>query len=171
MADFKAEDYRLTDPLDPDRSRASDQRPIESEQLMPQSRSMSGVVSFLSSNERNGRWQLPRKFRVLAVMGNVEIDLREAEVGYGLSVIEAVSVLGNVEITVPPEIAVECDGSGLLGAFTLKYRGPTSAAAANREKTLRITGNAYAGNVEVVVKGPDEGALKKLGRTFRRRRQ
>ncbi|PYO05717.1 MAG: hypothetical protein DMD30_13695 [Gemmatimonadetes bacterium] len=132
---------------------------------------MSGVVSFLSSNERNGRWQLPRKFRALAVMGNVEIDLREAEIGYGVSVIEAVSVLGNVEITVPPEIAVECDGGGLLGSFTLKYRGPANPAAANREKTLRITGSAYAGNVEVVVKGPDEGVLAKLGRNLGMRRE
>ena len=171
MADFKAEDYRLTDPLDAHRSGASDQHPRQSEQLVPRSQSMSGVVSFLSSNERNGRWQLPRKFRALAVMGNVEIDLREAEIGYGVSVIEAVSVLGNVEITVPPEIAVECDGGGLLGSFTLKYRGPANPAAANREKTLRITGSAYAGNVEVVVKGPDEGVLAKLGRNLGMRRE
>ena len=171
MADFKAEDYRLTDPLDAHRSQASDQYPSQSEQLVPRSQSMSGVASFLSSNERNGRWQLPRKFRALAVMGNVEIDLREAEIGYGVSVIEAVSVLGNVEITVPPEIAVECDGGGLLGSFTLKYRGPANPAAANREKTLRITGSAYAGNVEVVVKGPDEGVLAKLGRNLGMRRE
>ncbi len=171
MADFKAEDYRLTDPLDAHRSQASDQHPSQSEQLVPRSQSMSGVVSFLSSNERNGRWHLPRKFRALAVMGNVELDLREAEIGYGLSVIEAVSVLGNVEITVPPEIAVECDGGGLLGSFTLKYHGPANPAAANREKTLRITGSAYAGNVEVAVKGPDEGVLVKLGRNLGMRRE
>src|SRR5437660_10933817 len=136
MADFKAEDYRLTDPLDAHRSQASDQYPSQSEQLVPRSQSMSGVASFLSSNERNGRWELPRKFRGLAVMGNVEIDLREAEVGYGLSVIEAVAVMGNIEITIPPEIAVECDGGGLLGSFTLRYDGRISPTAANREKTL-----------------------------------
>ena len=136
------------------------------EQLTTQSQAMSGVVSFLSSNERNGRWHLPRKFRALAVMGNVELDLREAEIGYGLSVIEAVSVMGNIEITVPPGIAIECDGGGLLGSFSLKYQGPANPAAANRERTVRITGNAYVGNVEVVVKGPDEGMLVKLGRTL-----
>lgn len=120
----------------------------------------------MSSNERNGRWPLPRKFRALAVLGNVELDLREAEIGYGLSVIEAVAVMGNIEITVPPDIAIECDGGGLLGSFTLKYQGPANPAAANRDRTVRITGNAYAGNVEVVVKGPDVGMLTKLGRTF-----
>jgi len=171
MADFRAEDYRLTHPLEANRGQASDQHPNEGEQLVPQSHSMSGVVSFLSSNERRGRWELPRKFRALAVMGNVEIDLREAEVGYGLSVIEAVAVMGNIEITIPPEIAVECDGGGLLGSFTLRYDGRISPTAANREKTLRITGSAYAGNVEVKVEGPDESMLTKLGRRFGRQRQ
>ena len=28
-----------------------------------------GLVSFFSSNEREGRWELPRHFRVLAVLG------------------------------------------------------------------------------------------------------
>src|SRR4051812_44580965 len=90
--------------------------------------SMSGVVSFLSSNERDGRWQLPRKFRALAVLGSVELDLRDADIGYGLSTIECVAVLGNIEITVPPEISVDCDGDSLLGTFTLKYNKRVSPA-------------------------------------------
>jgi hypothetical protein len=166
MSEFRAEDYRLTDRPESLRSEAAELPSSQAEQLVPHAQSMSGVVSFLSSNERKGRWQLPRKFRALAVLGNVELDLREAEIGYGLSVIEAVAVLGNVEITVPTDIAVECDGGGLLGSFALKYRGPANPAAGSREKTVRITGNAYAGNVEVVVKGPDEGMLTRLGRTF-----
>src|SRR5438045_6233004 len=119
MTDFRAEDYRLSEPL---LGRAEEEHPGENTQLVPISSSISGVVSFLSSNERKGRWQLPRRFRALAVLGNVELALREAEIGYGLSVIEAVAVLGNIEITVPPDVAVECDGDGLLGSFALKYR-------------------------------------------------
>ena len=82
MADFKAEDHRLTNP---DYSRPGN----ESRQLIPEPRGVQGVVSFLSSNERQGPWELPRRFRALAVLGNVELDLRGAEIGYGLSVIEA----------------------------------------------------------------------------------
>src|SRR6266568_3739346 len=133
MADFKAEDHRLSNPAEPrprdytgwrdqDRESPPSYRD-QGQQVVPDSKSTSGVVSFLSSTEREGRWQLPRRFRALAVMGNVELDLRAAEIGYGLSVIEAVAVMGNVEITVPPEIAVECDGDSFLGTFTLKYHG------------------------------------------------
>ena len=147
MADFKAEDHRLTNP---DYSRPGS----ESRQLIPEPRGVQGVVSFLSSNERQGPWELPRRFRALAVLGNVELDLRGAEIGYGLSVIEAVAVLGNVEITVPPEIAVECDGDSFMGTFTLKYENRASPSMANRERIVRVTGSAYAGAVTVSVKGP-----------------
>jgi hypothetical protein len=166
MSDFKAEDYRLTDPMSLPRPDAVAQARSESEQLVPHAAPMSGVVSFLSSNERQGHWELPRRFRALAVLGNVELDLREAEVGYGVSVIEAVAVLGNIEITIPPEIAVESDGDSLLGSFTIKYDGRISPAAASRERVIRITGSAYAANVEITVKGPDEPMLKKIGRTL-----
>lgn len=162
MSDFRAEDHRLTNPFEHPRGYASEQ----GEQLVPDSRSTSGVVSFLSSTEREGRWQLPRRFRALAVMGNIEIDLRAAEIGYGLSVIEAVAVLGNVEITISPEIAVECDGDSLLGSFVLKYEGRANPAAASRDRVVRVIGTAYAGAVTVSVKGPDEktlAAMRKAG--------
>jgi hypothetical protein len=120
-----------------------------------------GLVSFLSSNEREGRWELPRHFRALAVFGNIELDLRDAVIGIGVSVIEAVAVMGNIEITVPPEVTVECDGDSLLGSFVVKYKGRVSAEATGL-RTVRITGTAYVSSIEITVKGPDEGLLKRL---------
>jgi hypothetical protein len=154
MSDYKAEDHRLTNPAysPPEREGSLLTPAREAERVQ-------GVVSFLSSTEREGKWEVPRRFRALAVMGNVELDLRAAEVGYGLSVIEAVAVLGNIEITVPPEIAVECDGDSFMGSFTLKYQGRASPSSANRERTLRVTGSAYAGAVTVNVKSADDKNL------------
>jgi hypothetical protein len=135
---------------------------------MPET-SRGGVVSFLSSNEREGRWELPRHFRVLAVLGNVELDLREAVIGIGVSVIEAVAVMGNIEITVPPDVAVESEGDSLLGSFVVKYKGPASAASANGLRTVRIIGTAYVSSVEICVKGPDAGMLNRLRKMSLRR--
>jgi hypothetical protein len=153
MSDFK--------PLDELTSR--DRAPYypASYPLAPQE-ARGGVVSFLSSTEREGRWELPRHFRALAVLGNVELDLRDAVIGLGVSVIEAVAVMGNIEITVPPDVAVESDGDSLLGSFVVKYKPRETAAAANGLRTLRITGTAYASSVEITVKGPDQGMLKRL---------
>ena len=127
---------------------------------------ITGIVSFLSSTEREGHWELPRHLRALAVLGNVELDLREAIVGVGLYVIEAVAVLGNVEIIVPPELHVDCDGEALIGSFTLQYEGRVNTAAARRETTIRVTGTAYAASVSVRVKGPDEDVLSRIGRNL-----
>jgi hypothetical protein len=164
MTEFKAEDYRLREAGGGRREAAfypGDSRVTD----LTHQRSHAGIVSFLSSNEKEGRWQLPRHFRALAVMGNVELDLREAEVGYGLSVIEAVAVMGNIELTIPPEITVECDGDSLLGTFTLKYVG-ASPTQASPDRVIRITGTAYVGAVSVTVKKPSRKMLERLARTF-----
>jgi len=146
MSEFRAKDHRLTNP-----GRSEPQS--EAASLVPeQRRTTAGVVSFLSSNERQGYWELPRRFRALAVLGNVELDLREAEIGIGLSVIEVVAVMGNVEITVPPDIAIECDGDSFMGTFALKYQR-ASPSMANRDRVLKVTGSAYLGSVTVSVKG------------------
>jgi hypothetical protein len=158
MSDFKAEDYRLTSP-------SYEPAPDYRAPGLTHERSHGGLVSFLSSNEREGKWELPRHFRALAVLGNVELDLREAEVGYGLSVIEAVAVMGNIELTIPPQISVECDGDSLLGTFTLKYVG-ASPTQASPDRVIRVTGTAYVGAVSVCVKGPSKKMLQRLARTF-----
>jgi hypothetical protein len=154
MSDFNPSDQRLT-------SETGAQYNAAAYPLAPQT-SRGGVVSFLSSNEREGRWELPRHFRALAVLGNVELDLRDAVIGIGVSFIEAVAVMGNIEITVPPDVTVESDGDSLLGSFVVKYKGSVTPAAANGLRTLRITGTAYASSVEISVKGPDEGMLARL---------
>ncbi len=159
MADYKSTDERPTRPYDANYVGAD--YPVA--KATPQS---AGVVSFLSSTEREGRWELPRHFRALAVLGNVELDLRGAEIGIGVSVIEAVAVMGNIEITVPPDVAVESEGDSLLGSFVVKYAKGVSAGTAIGHKKLRITGTAYAASVEVHVKGPDEPLFARLGRSL-----
>jgi predicted membrane protein len=96
------------------------------------------------------------------VAGSVELDLRDAVIGIGVSVIEAVAVMGNIEITVPPDVAVESEGDSLLGSFVVKYKGPASPASATGLRTVRIIGTAYLSSVEIRVKGHDEGMLKRL---------
>jgi hypothetical protein len=153
MSDLDPADHRLT--------RESDAQYPAAYPLAPET-SRGGVVSFLSSTEREGRWELPRHFRALAVLGNVELDLRDAVIGIGVSVIEAVAVMGNIEIIVPPDVAVESDGDSLLGSFAVKYKGAATAASATGLRTVRIIGTAYVSSVEISIKGPDEGMLARL---------
>jgi hypothetical protein len=161
MAEYKPTDERLTG-LEADY--VGQAYPLSAQQPLPPQ--AAGVVSFLSSTEREGRWALPRRFRALAVLGNVELDLRDAEIGIGVSVIEAVAVLGNIEITVPPDVAVESDGDSLLGSFVVKYAKGVSSGTPTGYKKLHITGTAYAASVEVHVKGADEPMAARIMRSL-----
>jgi hypothetical protein len=113
-----------------------------------------GLVSIFSENKKQGRWELPRHMRVLSMFGSATVDLRKALIAPGVSVIEALTILGNIEIVVPPDINVECDGDAFLGSFTMKRskRGPASVPARADAPVVRVIGDAYAAAVTVQVK-------------------
>jgi hypothetical protein len=127
-----------------------------------------GVVSIFSGNEKKGRWELPRYMRVLAIFGGVKIDLREAIVAPGESVIETLCIFGGIEIVVPPQLDVQCDGDAIMGAFTLhrSRKGPASLPPPRGAPVIRVIGDAYAGAVTIQLKAPREKALGHLRRKF-----
>jgi hypothetical protein len=126
-----------------------------------------GAVALLGNQTRHGEWLLPRLFRVVAALGNQTIDLTRARVGPGTSRIEIRAILGNVEITVPPELRVECDGSGLLGSFELDNK--VQSALPSDAPLISIGGTAFLANVEINVVDPNApGWFDKLAARFRK---
>ncbi|MGZ8811522.1 MAG: LiaF domain-containing protein [Thermoanaerobaculia bacterium] len=125
-----------------------------------------GLVSIFSGNEKKGRWELPRHMRVLAIFGGATIDLRQAVVLPGVSVIETLTIFGGIEIIVPPQIDVECDGDAIMGAFTLarSKKGPASFPPPPGAPLVRVIGDAYMGAVTVQVKAPREKVVDQLTR-------
>jgi hypothetical protein len=112
----------------------------------------SGVTVWWSNIKREGEWILPRIFRTFTFMGNTELDLTHARMSSQISEIEVRAVLGNVEITVPPEIRVICEGDGVGGSFEVVRVGeipPTPLDA----PTVKITGTAYLASVSVKIIG------------------
>jgi hypothetical protein len=116
-------------------------------------RPLRGIVSILGNRGVKGPWTLPPHLRVATILGNTEIDLREARLASETSVIEVLCVMGNVQITVPPDVVVECDGEQFLGSFEVHRRrdakNDVPPAGAPR---VRVVGKAIAGNAEVVVR-------------------
>jgi hypothetical protein len=119
-------------------------------ELIPERR---GAVAFLSSTNRDGDWILPRLFRIVAFMGNIELDLTSARVGLGESHIEIRCLWGNVEITVPPEIRIEVDGHPVLGVFEVERKAASSLSP--DAPLLRVTGSAIMGAVTIHVVDPN----------------
>ena len=111
-----------------------------------------GVMACLSSTTRNGGWVLPRLFRALAIMGEVKLDLRTIQLGPGTLEIHVRAFMGNVEITVPHNLRVECHGTPFLGEFTIKHRSKSMPSP--DAPLIRITGGSFMASVEVRVIDP-----------------
>jgi hypothetical protein len=111
-----------------------------------------GVTVWWSNIKREGEWILPRTFRVFTFMGNAELDLTWARMGEGVSEIEIRCILGNVEIKVPPDIRVQCDGDGVAGNFEVERIGEVPLPREDAP-TLRIIGAAYLGSVSIKIMG------------------
>ncbi len=120
------------------------------------------AVAILGSVERRGHWTVARSSEALAVLGSVVIDLRDVTLPPGVTTILVSAVLGSIEILVPPNIAVESDGSGILGSFEGVQRVPRDADP--DLPVLRVQGRAVLGSIEVVTRPNDarmaRGALR-----------
>jgi hypothetical protein len=120
-----------------------------------------GTMAFLSNVTREGDWTLPRNLRVLAVMGNVELDLTRARLSAGTSEIEIASVMGSITVLIPPDVRVDCEGEPVLGSFEMKRDAQSTTAP--DAPLVRIRGKAFFGSVEIRVVDPNAlGWLDKL---------
>lgn len=136
--------------------------PAERSLLADQPASDSMFAVFAGA-ERRGSWIVPRKLSATAVMGGVELDYREARFGPGVHELSVFACMGGVDVIVPEHIAVECNGSGIFGAFETFH---DDGAPDSERPILRITGLAVMGAVEVQSRRPGESR-----RQARRRRK
>ena len=104
------------------------------------------ALAVFGNIERRVSGGLGSRTRVLSVFGNVELDLRELRLPPGVTELHVRAVFGNIELTVPPTIAVECQGSPVFGSFATLDRVPQDSSG---QAVLRIVGHAVFGNVEV----------------------
>jgi hypothetical protein len=72
------------------------------------------IVAIMGGEQRKGRWRPSRRTNAIAVMGGVDIDLREAELADGAEIL-AIPVMGAVTVTVPDGVSVEMSGFALMG--------------------------------------------------------
>lgn len=140
-------DELLGDLPTPDAARASARRVPAGLEVMPPR-----ITTVLANLERGGQVVVPSRLEVRAVLGNVELDLRDAEFDGGVTEISVDAILGNVEIALPDRVEVENHGSAFLGSFSARRRRGSRRAEAPAA-TVRITGRAVLGNVEFESRG------------------
>jgi hypothetical protein len=112
------------------------------------------IVGIMGGAEKKGVWTPARQMFVLALMGGVQLDFREARMPPGVTEIVIFAVMGGAEIIVPPGVHVDLNGFALMGGFgQTGYAPPPTDPNA---PILRIGGFALMGGVEVNIRYPGE---------------
>jgi hypothetical protein len=94
--------------------------------------------------KRSGPWTVPAENSFRTWLGNIKLDLREAQVSATETHIHARALFGNIELLVPKGIAVEVQARTRLGRTNLQ--ASSEAAGAPR---IVLTGGTFSGNVNV----------------------
>jgi hypothetical protein len=122
------------------------------------------ILAMMGGGSRRGRWRPARKNTVVTIMGGAELDFREAVLGPGVTEVQVFALFGGTEVIVPPGMNVEVNGLALMGGFD--HQTDESVQHDPTAPTLRITGVACMGGVDVNTRYPGESA-----RDARRRRK
>jgi hypothetical protein len=102
-------------------------------------------VAIMSGARRSGPWVVPATYHAVAVMGAVDLDLRQATFAVAEITIRAFCLMGGITITVPEQVAVDVAGLGLMGGFDHSASAPGSPGA----PLIRVVGCACMGGVAI----------------------
>jgi hypothetical protein len=165
-----AELDRLVEDLEPAKAEETALAPsgrsrAELDQIAAHRPASKSIVAVMGAAERKGEWRVPETVKVFAFMGGVSLDLREVVLPPGTTTVQVVAFMGGVEIIVPPNLAIECEGAGIMGSFEAVDRAP--AIPEPDEPLLRVTGVAIMGGFEISTRLPGESARQ----AHRRRRK
>lgn len=105
------------------------------------------AIAIFGGVQRTGRWRVPRRLRAVAVFGGIELDLRHAELPAGSFVMDVRATFGDVQIVVPPNLAVEVHGSAIFGGFAHLDRVPPDPDP--NAPVLHVYGKAVFGGVSI----------------------
>jgi Domain of unknown function (DUF1707)/Cell wall-active antibiotics response 4TMS YvqF len=118
------------------------------------------IIAIFGGATRKGPWHVDPVIDVLTVFGGAELDFREAVLPGKEVTLRATSVLGGVEITVPPEMRVIDNGTAILGGREIKG-GPEELGPDS--PVLRIEGICVLGGIEVRRKARKASGQRRTG--------
>jgi len=103
-------------------------------------------VALMSGVVRRGFWRVGERNWAIALMGSCDLDLRGAAISAPITTFNAVSVMGGIDVIVPPGVEVELEGAAVMGSKVLKLSGPPPGPGA---PVVRINAISLMGSVSV----------------------
>ena len=106
----------------------------------------STAIAIMSGANRGGRWIVPKRVRVFAFWGGSVIDLRDARFESGTTVVNAIAIMGGVQILAPEDVHVRVTGIGIMGGFG---ESRSNAVSPDHAPVVRVKGFAFWGGVNI----------------------
>ncbi|MFJ2029854.1 DUF1707 domain-containing protein [Streptosporangium sp. NPDC087985] len=114
---------------------------------VPQSAARRWFVAVMGDSKRRGKWRIDQGLGAVAVMGDVVLDLREAEVRTGVVDIVATAVMGDVKIIVPDGVDVDLEGIAIMGDKRVQV---LEAPPGMNVPLIRVKAYVLMGDVKVI---------------------
>lgn len=106
------------------------------------------LSSILGSNERSGKWLVPKEITLLDILGSTKLDFTDAIFQHQNVTINILCIMGSDKILIPENVNVVSKSHSIMGSVENK-----SASIASRQApTITIKGKVILGSMVVKVK-------------------
>jgi hypothetical protein len=112
----------------------------------------SRLLAVMSESKRTGRWLVPQRLDVVALMADTKIDLTSAVMPAGGAEFHVRSFWAACKIIVPPEMRVINEMHAIMASVTSKAHEMDAPGSQRAGPVIRLTGTAVMAEVKVVVR-------------------
>lgn len=102
------------------------------------------TLAIFGGFERRGRWLLRRRTNAVSLFGDVDLDLREAQVDGSVVTVLVAAVFGNVDVYVPEGVELDVGGVVVFG-----HRREWGRDAPGRGPLVRVRAFSLFGTIDV----------------------
>lgn len=110
------------------------------------------MFSIMGESKRLGRWSVPQRLDVLAIMSDMRLDLTQAVLPPGIVDIDVRVVWAAFRIIVPPGMRVVNQIHSIMASVHSSTDDLSSVAGTGGGSIIRLTGLALMGEVKIVVR-------------------
>jgi hypothetical protein len=135
----------------------------------PQRLERKRLTVMFSHLERTGHWVVPRHLELRSLFGVVVLDFRDASLAAGMTTVDLGMTFGNVELLLPPWLAIDVEVDSIGGTVEERHRVPREPDLS--EPAVVVTGFVRFGDLTLSTRMPGETRAEAAKREKRERKQ
>ena len=116
------------------------------------------ILAFMSSTRRVGRWLVPPRLDIVAIMSDTKLDFTHAAMPGSVIDVHVRAVMASCKLVVPPNVRVINETHALMANVRSRASEvlPGDAPASTEAPVIRLTGYALMSDVNIVVRRLEE---------------